>query len=373
MEIAMKVIKKLKAFLRDRCYVPILQKQAKHRRRRLGTTIIGITGTNGTTTTKELVSAVLSRKYNTISTQGNFNNHIGVPLTLRRLRLDTKIAVVEMGANHPGEIAFLCNIAHPNYGLITNIGKAHIEGFGSFEGVVNTKKELYDYLRTHGGEAIVNGDNTLLMGLSDGLKRYTYGSKAGNECVVSLVSCSPFLKVNATGVGDIQTRLVGDYNFENVAAAIAVGLRFGVDSADIKASLESYEPQNGRSQMIETENNLVEMDAYNANPTSMSASITSFKAICGDKPLLILGDMLELGDASGQEHRAILKLIKHLGFNEVFLVGQNFSQYNDNPMWGTFATVDDLITHLKQHPVKGRTILVKGSHGILLEKVLDTL
>lgn len=363
----------MKAIFRDRCYIPMLQWQAKHRRRRLGTTIIAITGTNGKTTTKELVSAVLSRKYNIISTQGNFNNHIGVPLTLSRLKWDTEIAVVEMGANHPGEIAFLCNIAQPNYGLITNIGKAHIEGFGSFEGVVNTKKELYDYLRANDGEAIVNGDNTLLMELSDGLKRYTYGSEAGNECVVSLVSCSPFLKVNATGVGDIQTRLVGDYNFENVAAAIAVGQRFGVNSADIKASLESYEPKNGRSQMIETEKNLVEMDAYNANPTSMNASITSFKGICGDKPLLILGDMLELGDASEQEHRAILKLIKDLGFNEVLLVGQNFSQYNDNPMWGTFVTVDDLIAHLKQHPVKERTILVKGSHGILLDKVLDTL
>lgn len=367
------VFKKLKAFLRDRCYVPILQKQAKQRCRRLGTTIIGITGTNGKTTTKELVSVVLTRKYNIISTRGNFNNHIGVPLTLRRIKPDTEIAVVEMGANHPGEIAFLCNIAHPNYGLITNIGKAHIEGFGSFDGVVNTKKELYDYLRANGGEAIVNGDNTQLMELSEGMKRYTYGSKAGSECVVSLVSCSPFLKVKATGVGDIQTRLVGDYNFENVAAAIAVGQRFGVDSADIKAALESYEPQNGRSQMIKTKKNLVEMDAYNANPTSMHASITSFKAICGNNPLLILGDMLELGDASEQEHRAILKLIKDLGFNEVLLVGHNFSQYNDNPMWGTFATVDDLIAHLKQHPVEDRTILVKGSHGILLDKVLDTL
>lgn len=370
---AINVFQKLKAFLRDRCYVPMLQKLAKHRRQRLGTTIIAITGTNGKTTTKELVSAVLSRKYKTIYTQGNFNNHIGVPLTLRRLKRDTEIAVVEMGANHPGEIAFLCNIAHPNYGLITNIGKAHIEGFGSFEGVVNTKKELYDYLRANGGEAIVNGDNTLLMEKSEGLKRYTYGSKAGNECVVSLVSCSPFLKVKAEGIGDIQTHLLGDYNLENVAAAIAVGQRFGVALADIKAALESYEPQNGRSQMIKTEKNLVEMDAYNANPTSMNASITSFKTICGAKPLLILGDMLELGDASEQEHRAILKLIKDLGFNEVFLVGQNLSQYNDNPMWRTFATVDDLIAHLKQNPVEERTILVKGSHGIHLEKAIDTL
>ena len=350
-----------------------LQELARHHRLQMkDLKVLAITGTNGKTTTKELVSSVLSKKYNTIFTQGNFNNHIGVPLTLLRITPETEFAVVEMGANHPGEIETLAKLACPDFGIITNIGKAHLEGFGSFEGIVKTKNELYENLKAHNGIVFVNGDNPLLMDLSASLDRHTYGTDEKNMCVVNMVSCNPYLKVNAKGTGDIQTRLVGAYNFENVAAAIAVGQYFGVDGYDIKTALEEYTPTNSRSQVIEGRNRII-MDAYNANPTSMSASIRNFSQICGDNALLILGDMRELGDASEQEHKAILELIKTLGFHEAFLVGSCFSQYNDNPNYRTFINMMALAAHLALNPVEGRTILVKGSHSIQLEKILPLI
>ena len=342
-----------------------------HRQMMKHVKVLAITGTNGKTTTKELVSTVLSRKYRTIYTQGNFNNHIGVPLTLLRITHDTEFAVVEMGANHPGEIKTLANLACPDYGIITNIGRAHLEGFGSFEGVIKTKNELYEQLKKEEKTAFVNADNPLLMDLSKALDRHTYGT--GNaDYVVKAVLCSPFLTVNAEGIGDIQTQLVGDYNLENVAAAIAVGRYFGVSDNDIKEALEGYQPTNSRSQVIEGRNRII-MDAYNANPTSMSASLKNFRNICGDNALLILGDMRELGDASEQEHKAILELIKTLGFRDVYLVGSCFTQYNDNPDYLTFINMMALAANLALHPVEGRTILVKGSHSIQLEKILPLI
>ena len=341
-----------------------------HRLQMTNLTVLSITGTNGKTTTKELVSAVLSKKYNTIFTQGNFNNHIGVPLTLLRITPDTEFAIVEMGANHPGEIRTLANLACPDYGIITNIGKAHLEGFGSFEGVVKTKNELYENLKVSNGTAFVNGDNELLMDLSKDLCRHTYGMD-DTDYVVKIESCNPYLAVSWKGQ-TIQTHLVGAYNFENVAAAIAVGSHFGVDDRDIKAALEEYTPTNSRSQVIEGRNRII-MDAYNANPTSMNASIRNFRQIAGDEALLILGDMRELGDASEQEHRAILELIKSLGFRQAFLVGPCFQQYNDNPDYLTFENMMALAAHLALHPVEGRTILVKGSHSIQLEKILPLI
>ena len=332
--------------------------------------VLSITGTNGKTTTKELISAVLSRKFSTIYTQGNFNNHIGVPLTLLRITPDTEFAVVEMGANHPGEIQTLANLACPDYGIITNIGKAHLEGFGSFEGVIKTKNELYENLKANGKIAFVNADNPLLMDLSQTLNRYTYGT-ANAGCVVKPASCDPYLSVCFDGQ-TVQTRLVGSYNFENVAAAIAVGRYFGVSDTDIKDALENYQPTNSRSQVIEGKNHII-MDAYNANPTSMSVSVKNFRNICGDKALLILGDMRELGDASEPEHKAILELLKQSGFRQAFLVGPCFSQFNDSPDYLTFATVDELVAYLEKHPVEGRTILVKGSRGIQLEKALPLI
>jgi UDP-N-acetylmuramoyl-tripeptide--D-alanyl-D-alanine ligase len=343
-----------------------------HRQQLKDLTLIAITGTNGKTTTKELVSSVLSRKYRVIYTQGNFNNHIGVPLTLLHITPDTEMAVVEMGANHPGEIKTLADIACPDYGLITNIGKAHLEGFGSFEGVIRTKKELYDHLREHHKAVFVNSDNELLMSLLDGLHYYSYGTGIEAACQVEPQASGPYLAVTAERLGRIQTRLVGAYNFENVAAAIAVGNFFSVDGESIRQALETYQPTNSRSQVIEGRNRII-MDAYNANPTSMTASVTNFKTICGDSPLLILGDMRELGEASEREHKAILDLLVASGFKDAYLVGSCFSQYNDRPEYRTFPDVEALTAYLESHPVEHRTILVKGSHSINLEKILPLI
>ena len=334
--------------------------------------VLAITGTNGKTTTKELVSAVLSKKFKLIHTEGNYNNHIGVPLTLLRITPDTEFAVVEMGANHPGEIKTLANLAQPDYGLITNIGKAHLEGFGSFEGVIKTKNELYDNLKARHKTAFVNGDNPLLTELIGNSLHYTYGSGLKNDFRSSVKSCDPYLTVTSESTGDIHTQLVGAYNFENVASAIALGQCFDVQPADIKDALEHYQPTNSRSQVIDGKNHII-MDAYNANPTSMNASINNFRNICGDNALLILGDMRELGDASEQEHKAILHLLKESGFKQAYLVGPCFTRYNDNPDYLTFPKVDDLFAYLQEHPVEKRTILVKGSRGIQLEKVLPLI
>ena len=349
-----------------------LQALALHHRRMMkDLKVLSITGTNGKTTTKELVSAVLGKKFRTIFTQGNFNNHIGVPLTLLRITPETQMAVVEMGANHPGEIKTLANLACPDYGIITNIGKAHLEGFGSFEGVIRTKNELYDNLKANGKTAFVNADNPLLMDLAATLSHHTYGTDDHADCTVKLDTCDPYLSVAWNGL-KIQTHLVGSYNFENVAAAIAVGSYFGVPANDIKEALESYQPTNSRSQVIEGKNHII-MDAYNANPTSMKASVMNFKAIGGEQPLPILGDMLELGEASEQEHRKILNLLKELGFQQAFLVGPNFSRFNDNSAYLSFPSVDELLAYLEQHPITGHTLLVKGSHGIHLEKILPCI
>ena len=349
-----------------------LQDLAAYHRQQNKATVLSITGTNGKTTTKELVSAVLAKKFNIIHTMGNFNNHIGVPLTLLSIKPETEIAVVEMGANHPGEIDFLCKIADPDYGLITNIGKAHLEGFGSFEGVVKTKTELYRHIKRHGKAIFVNQGNPLLWEQSEGQERISYGRHCAAFCPVAPGACNPYLSV-FWRKHLIQTHLVGSYNFENVAAAIGVGQYFGVDESDIIEALEAYTPTNSRSQVIETGKNRIIMDAYNANPTSMRAALVNFASICGENHLLILGDMRELGTASEEEHRNILGLMKELKFREALLVGSNFCAYNENPDWKSFAKVEDLCQYLELHPIKGKTILVKGSNSIQLGKVLPLL
>lgn len=343
-----------------------------HRMQMHNLRVIGITGTNGKTTTKELISAVLSKKYEIIYTQGNYNNHIGVPLTLLSITPTTQIAVVEMGANHPKEIKALTDIACPDFGIITNIGKAHLEGFGSFEGVIATKKEMYDHLREHGKTLFVNRANDLLWGLSEGHSRISYGCHCAADYPVATGPCKPYLCVKTKPLGTIQTQLVGSYNFENVAAAIAVGSYFGVEADDIKEALQNYRPTNSRSQVIEGRNRII-MDAYNANPTSMNASIRNFHAINGENPVLILGDMRELGDASEQEHKTILHLLEELGFQQAYLVGPCFCQYNDNTNYLTFADVQQLSQYLEEHPLEGHTMLVKGSRGIQLEKILPQI
>jgi len=349
-----------------------LQDLAAYHRQQSKATVLSITGTNGKTTTKELVSAVLAQKYNIIHTMGNLNNHIGVPLTLLSIKPDTEIAVVEMGANHPGEIDFLCKIADPDFGLITNIGKAHLEGFGSFEGVIKTKTELYRHIKSHGRAVFVNQGNPLLWEQSEGQERISYGRHCAAFCPVAPGACNPYLSV-IWRKRIIQTHLVGSYNFENVAAAIGVGQYFGVDDDKLVEALEAYTPTNSRSQVIETEKNRIIMDAYNANPTSMRAALINFHTICGENPLLVLGDMRELGTASEEEHRTILRLMKELGFKEALLVGQNFGAYNENVDWKTFENVQDLCMYLEGHPVSGKTILVKGSNSIQLGKVLPLL
>ncbi len=349
-----------------------LQDLARHHRKQMKAKVLSITGTNGKTTTKELVSAVLSQKYNIINTQGNFNNHIGVPLTLLTIKPKTEIAVVEMGANHPGEIDTLAHIACPDFGLITNIGKAHLEGFGSFEGVVNTKTELYRYIKQNGEFVFVNRGNELLWGLSSEQKRVSYGCHCGADYPVAPGECKPYLNVKWKK-RLIETRLVGEYNFENAAAAIGVGQYFGVDDEKIQAALEAYQPTNSRSQVIESGKNHIIMDAYNANPTSMQASVRNFRKICGDNHLLILGDMRELGQESENEHKAILKLLEELDYKVAYLVGPNFCAYSGCKRWWTFPNVDDLFQYLEAHPVEGKDILVKGSRGIKLEKVLPLL
>ena len=349
-----------------------LQDLARHHRKQMKAKVLSITGTNGKTTTKELVSAVLSQRYNIINTQGNFNNHIGVPLTLLTIKPETEIAVVEMGANHPGEIDTLAHIACPDFGLITNIGKAHLEGFGSFEGVVNTKTELYRYIKQNGEFVFVNRGNELLWGLSSEQKRVSYGCHCGADYPVAPGECKPYLSVKWKK-HLIETRLVGEYNFENAAVAIGVGQYFGVDDDKIQAALEAYQPTNSRSQVIESGKNHIIMDAYNANPTSMQASVRNFRKICGENHLLILGDMRELGQESENEHKAILKLLEELDYKAAYLVGPNFCAYSGCKRWWTFPNVDDLSQYLEVHPVEGKDILVKGSRGIKLEKVLPLL
>ena len=347
-----------------------LQQLAKLHRKKCGTPIIGITGTNGKTTTKELVSAVLSQKYNITYTQGNFNNHLGVPLTLLQIKPDTEIAVVEMGANHPKEIELLCSLAQPNFGIITNIGKAHIEGFGNFEGVVKTKNELYDYLRNTNGTVFLNNDNQLLKDLAHDLKTVNYGKDNTADCNAKILSSNPYLSINWDG-NIINTNLVGDYNFENVMAAITAGLHFNIEPNLIIKALEDYSPTNNRSQFIKSDKNEIVMDAYNANPVSMSNAIKNFRNISDDKHLLILGDMKELGNESLNEHQEIINLINSLAFSNVILVGTEFNKVNHN--FVSFLNVDELISHINQNEISGRKILVKGSNSIHLGKIINLL
>lgn len=347
-----------------------LQELAKLHRERCNTPIIGITGTNGKTTTKELVASVLSQKYNIIYTQGNFNNHLGVPLTLLQIKPETEIAVVEMGANHPKEIELLCSLAQPNFGIITNIGKAHIEGFGSFEGVVKTKNELYDYLRNTNGKVFLNNDNPLLKELAHDLTSVSYGKDDSADYKASILSSNPYLSIKWNGM-EINTNLVGDYNFENVMAAITVGCYFNIEQELIIKALENYSPTNNRSQFIKTEKNEVVMDAYNANPVSMSNSVRNFRNISDENHLLILGDMKELGKESVNEHQEILNLVKSLSFNNVILVGSEFNKINSGFI--SFLNVEELICHINNNEIRGKKILIKGSHSIHLEKIINLL
>jgi UDP-N-acetylmuramoyl-tripeptide--D-alanyl-D-alanine ligase len=357
------------------CVLETLQELARLHRSTLNIPVIGITGTNGKTTTKELVNAVLSSNYKVLATSGNLNNHIGVPITLLSITKNTEIAIIEMGANHPGEIAFLCDIAKPTHGLITNIGKAHLEGFGGYEGVIRTKSELYHFLRKTGGTAFVNGDNELLTSLSEGINRITYGIGGSASTCVNLVESDPFLQIswNNEGVETcIKTQLVGDYNLENVAAALCIAGSFRVPEDKAIEAISGYVPSNNRSQQVKTKDNTVILDAYNANPSSMLAALINFANLKAEKKMLILGDMLELGEESSNEHLALLEMAKKQGFTNVILVGPEFQKVSGSGQ-ASFPTILALVDWLKKNPIHDFFILVKGSRGIKMEKVMEVL
>jgi UDP-N-acetylmuramoyl-tripeptide--D-alanyl-D-alanine ligase len=346
-----------------------LQQIAAHHRMQFRGPLIALTGSNGKTTTKELINRVLSAKYTVHATRGNLNNHIGVPLSLLGLKNDTEIAVIEMGANHSGEIAALCKIARPSHGLITNIGKAHLEGFGSYEGVIKAKTELYEYLKISDGLAFVNADDKLLMNKSAELRRITYGSDA--DVIARITRKKPMLAIEWSR-HQIQSQLYGSYNFQNLSTAICVGKTFEVADEDIIKAIESYIPDNSRSQLIIKGSNTIYLDAYNANPTSMLLAIEDFATQEAGNKVLILGDMLELGNEAEEEHTKLLSYVKN-HFDHLFLVGPEMMKAAKEHGMSAFTNTDAAADHLRDHPISNAHILIKGSRGIALERLLKYL
>ncbi|WP_394970238.1 UDP-N-acetylmuramoyl-tripeptide--D-alanyl-D-alanine ligase [uncultured Croceitalea sp.] len=333
--------------------------------------IISLTGSNGKTTTKELINLVLSKKYKTIATKGNLNNHIGVPLTLLSIKEDTEIGIVEMGANHQGEIAYLSNIAKPDFGYITNFGKAHLEGFGGVEGVIKGKSELFDYLTENNKHIFLNADDTIQKEkLSTYIQKFGFSQTNANYYKIELLNTSPFVSLKFDNI-ELKTNLIGAYNFPNCCAAILMGKYFNVPLNQIKEAIENYNPDNNRSQLIQKNGYKIILDAYNANPTSMIAALENFKLIDSNNKVLFLGDMFELGETSSKEHQAIADLSKNLGFNEVHLIGENFFEVDSN--FRKYKSFEDLAKHLSKNSLAKSTILIKGSRGMALERVLEHL
>ena len=348
-----------------------LQELAAYHRNQCKAKIIGLTGSNGKTTTKELISAVLSKKYKTIATKGNLNNHIGVSLTLLSIQDNTELAVVEMGANHLGEIAFLCNLARPDYGYITNFGKAHLEGFGSEEGVIQGKSELYESLMERNCFIFFNADDPVqLKKLGRYNKKSGFSKERSEYYQIKFEGANPFVVMEVAGQ-IVRSKLIGSYNFTNCCAAVLMGKYFDVAISDIKIALENYSPQNNRSQIIEKNGNQIILDAYNANPTSMRAALENFDKIPGANKVVFLGDMFELGNAATTEHQNIADLAKVLNFKNVYLVGSNFNL--TNTPFAKFETFQELKSHLADHLPKDATILIKGSRGMALERIMDLL
>ena len=360
-----------------------LQQLANHHRRQLNIPVIGITGSNGKTTSKELVNAVLSQKYKVLATVGNLNNHIGVPLTLLCITKEHEMAIVEMGANHQGEIAELCSIAEPDFGIITNIGKAHLEGFGGIEGVKKGKSELYKYIQSKSGKLFVHGDDEVLLDLAGATEKVTYGTKklydivgAITENKTEFISFQWATRYNAVDIKKSElvcTQLVGIYNYYNLLCAACVGNYFKVDDANINQALKEYTPSNNRSQLHKTKSNTLILDYYNANPSSMSLAIENFANLSHPNKMVILGDMLELGSESEKEHDAIVTLLQQKNISNVVLVGPLFTAAVKNTNTKAFSTSDEAVEFLKQNKIADSTILIKGSRGIKLEKVVDVL
>lgn len=339
-----------------------LQELARYHRDMLGIPIISLTGSNGKTTTKELINAVLSSKYKTTATIGNLNNHIGVPLTLLSMTAATEIGIVEMGANHPNEIACLSEISNPDFGYITNFGSAHLEGFGSLEGVVKAKSELYDFLISNEKKVFVNPEDSIQL-----VKTTKATVVLFNESIV-YINANPFVKLSFDSL-EIQSNLIGAYNFSNIAAAITIGHYFKVSKEKIKEAIENFIPSDNRSQVIDTDNNKIILDAYNANPTSMKAALESFNDLESRHKTIIIGDMFELGDYSVKEHQNIVDLATEFKFDSVFFIGEHFHKTETNYL--KFLDFEELKEHLLNNPVKKSIILIKGSRGMALERIVS--
>tara|TARA_R110001606_G_scaffold397423_1_gene573821 strand:+ start:208 stop:1467 length:1260 start_codon:yes stop_codon:yes gene_type:complete len=342
-----------------------LQQLASFHRKKLNIPIIGLTGSNGKTTTKELINTILETQLKTTATVGNLNNHIGVPLTLLSMTPKTEIGIVEMGANHHKEINLLCSIANPDFGYITNFGKAHLEGFGSIEGVIEAKSELYDYLKSNNKTVFVNTNDDIQVEKTKGISSISFSDS------IQFIDTNPFVKIKFKNQ-IIQTNLIGNYNFSNISVAITIGQHFKINTENIKKALENYKPTNNRSQIIKTKNNnTIILDAYNANPTSMKAALENFSTIKSDTKIVILGDMFELGNESEKEHQFISNYCKKLDLKNTFLVGKLFQKTTTE--FTKFKTFELLQEYLKNYPFKNQHILIKGSRGMALERVLEVI
>ena len=360
-----KKIAKNDKFILVKNVLEALQNLARHHRKQLSIPIIGITGTNGKTTSKELIHAVLKSELNSYATKGNLNNHIGVPLSILEITKEHEIAIIEMGANHEKEIEFLCEIAKPTHGVITNIGSAHLEGFKDHQGVINAKNELFNFIKKNNGVLFVNDDDNLLLNLSEKIERITYGNNG--FCKGFITKNTPFLNIKVSNT-EINSQLIGEYQFSNIMLAVCIGNKFNIKDSNIKKAIQNYTPKNNRSEILKTKDNLLILDAYNANPSSMKAMITSFSKQDYTNKLCILGDMLELGEYTIKEHSAILDLIDILNL-EIILIGKEFSKISKE----AFKDRNAFEIFLKSNPIKNKTILLKGSRGIGLEKLQNLL
>jgi UDP-N-acetylmuramoyl-tripeptide--D-alanyl-D-alanine ligase len=363
----------------ERCIVvdnvlETLQKLARYHRDQLKIPVIGLTGSNGKTTSKELLHAVLSKKFKTYATKGNLNNHIGVPLTLLAIDKSIEIAVVEMGANHVEEIAFLCSIANPTHGFITNIGRAHIGMFGGFDNIIRAKSELYQHLIQTNGTVFINSKNEILSNMAKRFNAPILYPEKGNFYQGELIDADPFVKVKAENGEEVQTKLIGAYNFENIMTALCIGKYFGVYPHHANEAVADYEPGNMRSQLVQKGSNKIILDAYNANPNSMQAAVENLAALKSDRKVLILGDMFELEGEAEKEHRQLGRLIKEKNLKDVYLCGSLFkAALGELPSAKHFETKSALIEDLKKHPLHDSTILVKASRGIGLETIVEYL
>jgi UDP-N-acetylmuramoyl-tripeptide--D-alanyl-D-alanine ligase len=349
-----------------------LQELAKYHRNQLNIPFVGLTGSNGKTTSKELVSAVLSKKFKTYATKGNLNNHIGVPLTILSIDSSHEMAVIEMGANHLGEIALLCNIANPTHGFITNIGRAHIGTFGGYENIIRGKSELFQHLISHDGQVFINSQNPILANMSKRFKQPLFYPSKGDYYHAELIDANPLVRIKAENGDEIKTQMIGAYNFENIAAALCIGKFFGVEDELANAAITEYTPGNMRSQVMQKGNNTIILDAYNANPSSMEAAINNLAEMKASRKIAILGDMYELEDEAEAEHKKLGSTLKAKGIREAYLCGKLIQAARETfPEANFFETKEELNEKLKKESIQNATILIKASRGMAMEKVID--